>query len=243
MSGRGVIPKGLSVALVEPRYPVNVGQVARLAKNFGVRRLYLVNPMVDMSVAAIYAAHATDILDEARVVTFAKLRKQNQMLVATTAVRATRGSNVIRRIVRPERIGSIVRTARTSALVFGRDSTGLTNEEIAKCDVTTALDTGTDYRTLNIGHAVAILLYLVSRGEARGRNLQSMKARELFARSFHELATSARLPAHKARNMGEVGKRIAASSELSDSQLYLMAGVFRKATAAMKDLQDRDSKT
>ena len=231
------------MALVEPAYPVNVGHVARLVKNFGVRRLYLVNPKVDMSVAAVYASHAADVLEEARVVTFARLRKENQMLVATTAVRATRGSNVIRRMVRPERVSSIVRTARTSALVFGRDSTGLTNEEIAKCDVTTALDTGTGYRTLNIGHAVAILLYLTSKGEARKRAVQSVKARDLFARGFRELAASARLPDHKTRNMVKVGKRIAASSELSDSQLYLMVGVFRKATSTLRALQDRDSKT
>jgi len=228
---------------VEPRYPVNVGHVARLVKNFGVKRLYLVNPKVDMSVAAVYASHAADVLEKARVVTFGRLRRENELLVATTAVRATRGSNVIRRMVRPERISPILRTARRSALVFGRDSTGLTNEEIAACDVTMVIDTGTDYRTLNVGHAVAIMLYLAFRGEAKRRSIQSMKARDLFARSFGELAVSARLASHKARRMEEVAKRIAASSQLSDSQLYLMTGVFRKANSTLKGGQDRNSKT
>ena len=228
---------------MEPQYPVNVGHVARLAKNFGVRRLYLINPKVDMSMASVYASHASDVLENARVVSFGRLRRENQLLVATTAVRASRGSNVIRRMVRPERISSIVRRAKTSALVFGRDSTGLTNEEIAACDVTTVVDTGTGYRTLNIGHAAAILLYLVHRGESKARTGQSLKARELFAKSFHDLALEARLPSHKARNMREVGKRLAASSELSDSQLYLMTGIFRKASSTLKSLQARDSKT
>lgn len=221
---------------------MNLGHVARLVKNFGVRRLYLVNPKADMSVAVVYAAHASDVLENARVVTFGQLRRENQLLVATTAVRAVKGSNVIRRTVRPERIGELVRTARTAALVFGRDTTGLNNNEIAKCDVTTVIDTGTGYRTLNVGHAVAIMLYLASRARG-GRTMQSKRAREIFASSFHQLAVSARLPKHKVRNMGEVGKRLAVSAALTDSQLLLMSGIFRRAAMARGRLQDRDSKT
>ena len=238
-----MIPKGLSVALVEPQYPVNVGHVARLVKNFGVRRLYLINPKVDMSVASIYASHASDTLESARVASFGRLRAENQLLVATTAVKATRSSNVLRRIVKPERIGSVVRTAKTSALVFGRDSTGLTNKEIAMCDVTTVLDTGTDNRTMNIGHAVAILLYLASRGEGSARAVQSLRARELFAESLYELASEARLSSHKLRNMTETAKRLAASSELTDDQLHLMTGIFRRASSTLRTRQGRHSKT
>lgn len=225
-----MIPKGLSVALVEPRYPVNVGHVARLVKNFGVSRLYLVNPKVDMSVAVVYAAHASDVLDSARTVSFSRLRRDNELLVATTAVRASKGSNIIRRTVRPERVGQIVNAAKTASLVFGRDTTGLTNEEIARCDVTTAIITGTRYRTLNVGHAVAIMLYLTSSSQGRARAFQSKGARDLFADSFYELALAARMSTHKVKTLREVGKRIASSAGLTDSQLNLMAGVFRKAT-------------
>ncbi len=238
-----MIPKGLSVALVEPQYPVNLGHVARLVKNFGVRRLYLINPKSDMSVAMIYAAHASDVLENAKRVTFGQLRRENQLLIATTAVRAVKGSNVIRRTIRPERIGELVGAARTAALVFGRDTTGLTNEEIRRCDVTMVIDTGTRYRTLNVGHAVAIMLYLASGARGRGRAVQSRRARDLFATTFSELARSAQLPRHKVNSMREVGKRIAASAGLTDTQLFLMAGVFRKAAMARTRRQARDSKT
>jgi len=229
--------------LVEPQYPVNLGHVARLAKNFGVRRLYLINPKADMSVAMVYAAHASDVLENARRVTFGQLRRENQLLVATTAVRAAKGSNVIRRTVRPERVCELVGAARTAALVFGRDTTGLTNDEIGRCDLTTVIDTGTRYRTFNVGHAVAIMLYLASGAGIRERAVQSRRARDLFATTFQELARSAQLPRHKVRSMGEVGKRIAASAELTDTQLFLMAGVFRKAAMARTRRQARDSKT
>ena len=207
-----MIPKGLSVALVEPRYPVNLGHTARLVKNFGVRKLYLVNPKVDMSVATIYASHAADVLENAEVVTFPQLRKRNDMLVATTAVRARKKSNVIRRSVRPEQVSGYVRSARSASLVLGRDTTGLTNEEIRSCDVTTVVDTGSRYRTLNISHAAAILLYAISRDDARAYQSSSRKARELFAKNLLGLAVASRMPPHKVKNIGEIGKsRIAAA--------------------------------
>ena len=238
-----MLPKGVSVTLVEPKGPVNVGHVARLVQNFGVEKLYLVEPKVDLSVAAIYASHASDVLDRAIVTDFQTVRKEHQLLVATTAVRASKKSNIIRRTVGPERLHELLSSSGTSSLVFGRDTTGLTNEEIRMCDATTTIDPGQVSRVLNIGHAVAIILYLASRGGRGTRHEQGRKAREVFAQSFSELAVAARLPRHKTRNLFDVGKRVAASSEMSDAQLNLLSGVFRKAVATLKEPQERGSKT
>jgi tRNA/rRNA methyltransferase len=238
-----MIPKGVSVTLVEPHYPVNLGHTARLMKNFGVEKLYLVNPMVDVSAASIYASHAADLLDSATVVPFTAVREENELLIATTAVRATRKSNVVRRMIRPESVRELLDSGRTTSLVFGRDTTGLTNEEIRMCDVTTTIDTSSSYRALNLGHAVAIMLYLVSRRSDRKFPYQSRRARLVFSESFYELAIASRLQPHKVRNLSEVGKRIAATSGLSDKQLQLLTGVFRKATLRIGELQDPVSKT
>ena len=237
-----MIPDGVSVTLVEPKYPVNVGHAARLVKNFGVKKLYLVKPRVDISVAALYASHASDVLDRAVVTTLEEVREENELLVATTAVRASKKSNVIRRTVGPDRLHALLSSSRTSSLVFGRDTTGLTNEEIRMCDATTTIDTSRAYRALNIGHAVAIVLYLASRAEGRGGRAQSREAREVFAESLYELAVASKMPAHKVRNLFEASKRIATASSLTDAQLNLMTGVFRKALSALGP-QDLDSKT
>jgi TrmH family RNA methyltransferase len=231
------------VTLVEPKGPVNVGHVARLVQNFGVEKLYLVEPKVDLSVAAVYASHASKVLDEAVVTSFKRVRKENELLVATTAVRATKKSNIIRRTVGPDRLHDILSSATTSSLVFGRDTTGLTNTEIELCDVTTTIDTSPTYRALNIGHAAAILLYMASRGGKGRRKAQGRAAREVFARSFYELAEASKLPRHKSQNLLEVGKRAVAVSGMTDAQLNMFSGVFRKALASMKASQDRGSKT
>lgn len=237
-----MVPDGTSVTLVEPNYPVNVGHAARLVKNFGVKKLYLVNPKVDISMAAVYASHASDILDRAIVTTFENVRKDNELLVATTAVKALKTSNVIRRPVGPDRLRVLLSSSRTSSLVFGRDTTGLTNEEIRMCDVTTTIDTAPAYRALNIGHAVAIVLYLAFKGERMRGRVQSRKAREVFAESLYELAAASNMPPQKLRNIFEAGKRIATASNLTDMQLNVMTGIFRKALPAL-DLYRLDSKT
>lgn len=229
--------------MVEPKGPVNVGHMARLVQNFGIEKLYLVNPRVDLSVAAVYASHASGVIDRAVFGTLDEVREDNELLVATTAVRASKKSNVIRRTVSLDRLHEVLSSAHSSSIVFGRDTTGLTNEEIRKCDVTVTIDTGQAYRSLNIGHAAAIVLYLASRGDGKGRPAQGRKAREVFSESLHELAVASRVPKHKATNMLEVGKRIAATSKMTDAQLNLLAGVFRKAVAAMDLPQDRGSKT
>lgn len=238
-----MVPEGTSVTLVEPQYPVNLGHTARLIENFGVRKLYLVNPRADVSVAAVYASHAAHVLDEAEVVTLREVRERNELLVATTAVRATRKSNVVRRMVRPEGVRAIAEAAGTSSLVFGRDTTGLTNEEIAMCDVTTTIDTAPDYRALNLGHAVAIMLYAVSRAPARRGPSQTRRARLVFADRLHDLAVASQLQPHKVRNLREQGKRMAAGSGLSDRDLQMLSGVIAKAVLRIGELQGLDSKT
>ena len=238
-----MLPRGVSVTLVEPRGPVNVGHVARLVRNFGVDKFYLVNPKVDLSVAAVYASHASDVLDSAIVTTFDRVRKDHQLLVATTAIRASKKSNVIRRTVGPDRLHELLSGSKTSSLVFGRDTTGLTNQEIQICDVTTTIDASPQNRVLNLGHAAAIILYLASRGRRSRPTGQGRVAREVFARSFFELAEASRMPKHKVRNLLESGKRVAASSEMTDAQLNMFSGVFRKAVAALEKSQERSANT
>lgn len=238
-----VLPKGVTVTLVAPRYPVNLGHVARLVRNFGVERLYLVNPRVDMSVAAVYASHASDVLDDAEEISFQDLRERTELLVATTAVRARRRSNFIRRSLTPERVRDVLASAKSSSLVFGRDSTGLTNQEINFCDATVTIDVGTEYKSLNLGHAVAIMLYAASRGVRTKGRVQSRTAREVFAKGFRDLAVASSIHPHKVKNIYEVGKRIASASQLTDAQLNLMSGAFNKAVDAIGGSHSGDSKT
>jgi len=232
---------GLSVTVVGAEYPVNLGYTARLMKNFGVRRLYLVDPKCDMRVASVYASHGSDILDRAEVVTLARVRKDHDFLLATTAIRARRGANVGRAAVRPEEAVTRLIAAESASMVFGRDTTGLTNDELALCDLVTTVDTRTDYRTLNVSHSVAILLYLASRESAVENASQTLagspasrERREAFSRYAYQLATASGMQKHRAERMVQVARRVALKSDVNPMELGLLVSLMRKAEFAIE---------
>jgi len=231
----------LSVTVVGAEYPVNLGYTARLMKNFGVEKLFLVAPRCDMRAASVYASHGSDVLQHAEVVTLAKVRKTHDLLLATTAIKARRGANVSRATVRPEDAVARMMAAESASMVFGRDTTGLTNEELAHCDLVTTVDTGTDYRTLNVSHSVAILLYLTSRaraGEKAPKALAGSQAsrerRETFSRYAYQLAIASGMQEDRAKRMVKVARKVALKSDVSSKELGFLVAVMRKAELAIK---------
>ena len=229
----------LSVTVVGAEYPVNLGYTARLLKNFGVQKMYLVEPRCDMRVASVYASHGADVLKGAQMVSLREVRELHDVLVATTAIRAKKGSNVNRTAVRPEEAVQRMQGAKSASLVFGRDTTGLRNEELALCDLVTMIDTRTDYKTLNVSHAVAVLLFLATRGgngpQASAEASRSSKEkRDVFAEYAHQLAVSSGLQGHRAERVTQVARRIALRSNLNAKELGLLVSLMRKADLAIR---------
>lgn len=226
--------ENVSVTLVEPEYPINVGYVARLLKNFGISRLYLVDPRVDLRVAGVYASHGADLIQKARRTDFGRLRKSHDILVATTAIRAVKRANVVRMVTPLEEVTKYVKDADSASLVFGRDTTGLTNEELAMCDIVTTIDTGTHYRTLNVSHAVAIILHLLSAEHAPKKRVRARGVREMFVKYVQELALLSGVQQHRVGKLRELSGKIALKSGLNERELSLLIGLNRKALLAVK---------
>jgi tRNA/rRNA methyltransferase len=230
----------LSITVVGAEYPINLGYTARLMKNFGLRRLYLVDPNCDMRAASVYASHGSDILARAEVVTLAKVRKGHDFLLGTTAIRASRVANVSRTTIRPEEAVTRMVGAKSASMVFGRDTTGLTNEELALCDLVTAIDTRTDYKTLNVSHSVGILLYLISRAaSAATRPLTdgpkaSRERRDAFSRYAYQVAMASGMEKQKAERVAQVARRVALKSDVNSTELGLLVALMRKAALAIE---------
>lgn len=228
----------VSITVVGAEYPVNLGYTARLMKNFGLRRLYLVDPRCDMRAASVYASHGSDVLEGAEIVGLAKVRKSHDFLLATTAIRARRGANVGRTSVKPEEAVLRLAGARSASIVLGRDTTGLTNEELALCDLVTTVDTKTEYKTLNVSHAVAILLYLVSRvggaAPAMTHSGASRERREAFSKYAYQLAVASGMQEHRAERVVQVARRVALKSDVDSKELGLLVSLMRKAHLAIE---------
>ncbi len=154
----------IRIVLVEPHYPANIGSVARLMKNFGVRDLYIVNPKTDpfSSESRKYAMHGLDILLSARVAASLDEAIEGSSLVVATTGNTTEKSSLrtpsyLHEV--SEFLSKYYSSPDTISLVFGREPSGLTNEEISKADITLTILTHHEYTSLNLSHAVGIVLY------------------------------------------------------------------------------------
>ncbi|MEM2760367.1 MAG: TrmJ/YjtD family RNA methyltransferase [Nitrososphaerales archaeon] len=228
----------LSVTMIEPEHEVNVGHVSRVMKNFGVDELLLVKPRFDVDKAKVFAVHGKDLLDKARIVNFNHLRKFD-LLIATTAIRSSDRSNVARGSISPSQLSRILVDPRQRVcLVLGRESTGLSNQELSSCDVVVSIDTGTEYRTLNISHALAILLYEIKkRSFKREEHLASVHERELLIDYALKLAKMTGYRRHKIGLLKTAIKRFAGRNMLSSKEAMLMVTLFRQALLTLERRQ------
>ena len=186
----------ISIALVEPKLAINVGYIARLMKNFGLKELLFIKPKFTASRARIFAVGGKDILDKAKTIDFKELRKFD-LLVGTTAIRGKSRLNIVRDSITPERLVGLLQSSSKACIVLGRESTGLTNRELSYCDVVVNIDTLTDYKTLNISHALAIILYeILAKGKSR-KTAAARSERELLITYALTLAEKSGYPKHK----------------------------------------------
>ncbi len=234
----------IAVALIEPQYHVNVGHVARLMKNFGFRRLYFVKPNFDRYEAIRYAMHGRDVLASARTVTLQQLRKRFDVLIGTTAIGAMSRLNVLRESVSAEEMARIIREGPSSrfCIVLGRESSGMNNNELAMCDLVCTVDTKTKYRTMNLAHALAILLYEISRQQQPptakiSRKMVRHAARQdidLLLRYVGEMAAAANYDSHKRPLLDSAVKKLIAKGVPTAKDAMLLVSLCRKTLLAME---------
>ncbi|MET1159372.1 MAG: TrmJ/YjtD family RNA methyltransferase [Thermoprotei archaeon] len=148
------------VVLVGIEGPVNLGIIARTCVNFDVDELYIVNPKADINEALKYAAKARDFLAKAQIVSSLDEAIKGVDLVAATSAIGYGIGDVLRQAVSIEDFVKEIRGRVNSiAIMFGRESTGLTREEIAKADVLVTIPANPGYPVLNISQAVSIILW------------------------------------------------------------------------------------
>ena len=60
-----MVLNSIPVCVMEPTYPINLGYIARVMKNFGLSELFIINPQVKLSDAYPFASHGRDLIDSA----------------------------------------------------------------------------------------------------------------------------------------------------------------------------------
>ncbi|MDE1857232.1 MAG: RNA methyltransferase [Candidatus Micrarchaeota archaeon] len=169
----------IRVIVVEPKYQVNLGHMARVLKNFGVRRMELVNPRCrwDGKEAIKYSKHARELLERARIWKSLKSAVGDSFVVGTTGIWAKSFSSFYN-VYTPEQLVRLVKRNRIRdvSLVIGRDDIGMKTDEIAECDALLFVDADKGYPILNISHALTVALYFLTKG-TEGRDYPEISAK------------------------------------------------------------------
>lgn len=153
-------PDNIRIVLVNTSHPGNIGAAARAMKNMGLNQLVLVQPEEYPSGVAVgRAASALDVLESARVVD-----SLNEALADCTLVIGTsaRSRSIPWPMLTPRECAARVMAEQQQAkvaLVFGREDTGLHNEELQLCHYHVQIPTNPDYSSLNLAAAVLVLCY------------------------------------------------------------------------------------
>ncbi len=150
----------IRIVLVGTQHPGNIGAAARAMKTMGLRRLLLVAPMrFPHADAEAMAAGAEDVLTAAqRHDTLADAISDCRLVLGCTA----RSRRVALDELSPREAAQRLRSAAIEtpvALVFGRERTGLSNEELQLCHAAVHIPANPEYSSLNIAAAVQVLSY------------------------------------------------------------------------------------
>jgi tRNA (cytidine32/uridine32-2'-O)-methyltransferase len=152
---------GLRVVLVGTQHPGNIGSAARAMKTMGLQRLHLVAPerFPDREADAL-AAGADDVLAAAtRHATLGEAVSDCRLVLATTARRRTVPMPELSPREAAVRLLAAQAEGHEVALVFGRERTGLENEELQLCHAAVSIPANPEYSSLNLAMAVQVLCY------------------------------------------------------------------------------------
>ena len=158
-------PLNIQLVLVEPAGPLNVGSVARLCANFGIAGLRLVAPRCDPlgEEARRMAVHGVALLERARTYpSLAAALADCRRVVASSGrgegepLPPSPPAEALRWLLAAE--GGEA-TPAPAALVFGREDRGLSNDELLQAGRILQIATGPAYASLNLSHAVAVVLH------------------------------------------------------------------------------------
>lgn len=186
--------------LVETSHPGNIGATARAMKTMGLKELVLVNPLrFPAAEATARASGADNLLMAARVVaSLPEAVGDCSLVIGTTA----RPRYLDLPVTTPREAAAFAASepaATTIALVFGREQTGLTNEELLCCQRAIRIPTDAGFSSLNLAQAVQICAY-----EWRLAALEEALPSAVEAETLATAAELANLVEHAKRTMVRV---------------------------------------
>lgn len=226
----------IRIVLSRTRHPGNIGAAARAMKTMGLRRLLLVEPRrFPDEQATARASGATDVLDAATVSSSLTEALRGTVLAAGFTSRRRELGPPVRWL--REAAAEVVAEASAGevALIFGNETFGLSNEELALCQIPVLIPANPDYPSLNLAAAVQVACYelrmacsVPPAGPAAGFEAATLDEIEgLFSHLEQALLSSGFLdPAHPGRLMPRL-RRLFARTRLERDEVNILRGMLQ----------------
>ena len=223
-------PKNPSIILVRPQLPENIGMVARVMHNFGLKDLIIVSPrdkwLNNKSINA--AKKATKIIKNIKVYDDLEIALSNfSYVVATTNRRRyleKKSTNDFKFIKR-----KIIVNKKT-AIVFGPENSGLSNEDLRLSDIIFTIETSSKSNSLNLSHAVTVLCHKLF--ELNNLKITNSISIEKDNISKHQLSKFLNYVIEKLEN-----KKFFTPIEKKESMKNNIYSIFTKIPLTKKELQ------
>lgn len=225
----------LRVVLVRPRGSGNIGSVARVMKNFGARELAIVGTARTRSFwARAMAVHGRDVLSEAKCYeTIRDAIADCRLVVGSTA----RSGLYRDHSLSPRKAAAAIAAACHNgkvAFIFGPEDHGLSNKDLAACQLLVTIPTDSQYRSLNVAQAAVICLYeifVASLTQTTPAPIQRARA-EQIERLFDIMRVSLLkigfLDSENPEHMLLAFRRFLGRAGLEDKDVRILTGMFRQ---------------
>jgi len=241
----------ITVILSQPESSGNIGSIARVMKNFGFENLVIFNPIekkkaIFSKKTQGFAMHGKDVLFNAKVVEsrtqeehigdFENYLKNFDLIIGTTS-KGSRYTNIKRLAIFPEDLEiPKIEENMEIAILFGKESRGLTNEEMQLVDIPLRIPTSNDYPTMNLSHACAIILYEFFKKlnfieVGRGKHpvlVANKKNRQILYDKIESVISKIKIRNYKQRRTINAFKNVFERAFMSKKELSLILGVFSK---------------
>jgi TrmH family RNA methyltransferase len=235
-----------SVVVVDAETPGNVGTIARAMKNFGFSDLKLVNPPeLDRDGEAYgFAGQAReDVLPNADVLSFDEV-VENYHTVGMTAIT----NEDCRKHTRfpfstlDELAEDLATVGTDTALLFGREDNGFTNDELERVDQIGSIPASADYSSLNLGQAATVTLYELrdltldeTQLPDRERERAAQPAVERLHDEFSAFLAAVGHPEVKRPKTERMLRRLVGRAHPTEREASRLTGIFRRATSKLDD--------
>lgn len=228
------------IVLVRPRFPENLGSVARAMKNMGLRHLVLVEGCSPFHLNAYkLASGAEEILNRAEEFpTLQEAVGEMGIVLGTTS----RGGKERSPFLSPEEAArelAPLSLRNRIALVFGSEKEGLTNQELSLCHHYVRIPTWETFPSLNLAQAVLIVCYELFKASGksamRGVELaRSDQQERMFERMEKTLLRVGFLDPQNPKRIMRTLRRLFGKSRLEEREVRILQGIWSKIDWALE---------